>query len=292
MKPQTLLIAPLLLASSLLAQGAGTPPAAARPQYPDPVWLGTFDEAVQRARTIKDGRILVELRDAKCPGCERMATLVYPSVSFGAFMRDKVAVRVDRDTPEGQKLVARFRVRVSPAWLVLTPDLLLCGRQEGESNQSTWFERALAAEKGWGAFLRLLEAERKAPSDPAAVFAVAEEAFRRFGDAMAEERFRRVGYDEKATPVLREKSLTYLATMALETRRFDDAEKALNAILALSKDAALRERAELRLADVEIGRGQRDMASARLKAFLASHPASPNRKQVEELLKALAAPKP
>jgi hypothetical protein len=282
----TLLAAPLLH-----AQEAATP-AAPRPQYPDPTWVGTLTEAVDRARNIKGGRILVELRDEQCPGCDRMETLVYPAASFRAFMNDKVAVNVRRATPEGKRLGERFRVRTSPAWLVLTPDLLLCGKQEGESNQSVWFERLLESEKGWAAFRRKIEEEKKAPADVTLAFAIGEEAYRRSGDAMAEERFRRVSGDVNAPVELRGKSLAFLATIALDARRLDDAEKALKQLQAIVKDPVLLERAELRLADVEIGRGEKAKAVARLKAFLHAHPDSPARPQVETLLRAIGAAKP
>jgi hypothetical protein len=288
-----LLIVPLLLAFPCLrAQEAVPPPAAPRPQDPDPVWATTFSEAVERARAIPEGRVLVELRDARCPDCDRMADLVYPSPSFRSFVRDKVPVRLLRSSPDGKRLSEKFGVRVTPAWVVVTPDLLLSAKQEGASNQSTWIERFVLAERAWGLYLRKLEAEKSAPTDPAATFAVADEAFRRYGDAMAEERFRRVVDDPKAPADLREKSLSYLASIALEARRLDDAEKALHGILATTKDPVVREKAELRLADVDIGRGERTKAAERLKAFLDKHPASPMRPQAQELLEALGTAKP
>jgi thioredoxin-like negative regulator of GroEL len=294
MKPllRLLPVLALLFSPSLLAQEAETAPSEPRPQDDPPVWAGTFDEAVERARAMKEGRILVELRDAQCPECERMEKLLYPSASFNAFTRDKVPVSVLRGTQDGQTLAARFRIRQVPAWLVVTPDLLLSGKQEGESNQSTWIDRFVASERSWGEFLQLLEAEKKSPSDPAAALAVGEEGFRRFGDAMAEERFRRVADDRKAPAELREKALSYLATIALEARRLDEAEKILKQLAAKSKDPALREKAELRLADVEVGRDERKKAADRLKAFLAKYPESPLRPQAEALLNALGASNP
>ena len=118
-------------------------------------------------------------------------------------------------------------------------------------------------------------------------FAVGEEAFRRVGDEMAQERFQRVARDTKAPTQLRERSLAYIAAIALEARRFDDAEKALKQLLATTKDPALLEQAELRLADVEIGRGEKKKAAALLKGFLEKHPQSPMRQDAKALLEAL-----
>ncbi len=285
--PKFLLLPALLLSPVLLAQAPGAPQGASRPQDENPVWAETFDEAVQRARKLPEGRVFVELRTVDCPECDRMGKLIYPSASFRAFMRDKVPVLLDRGTSEGQRLFDRFGLRRVPAWLVLTPDLLLSGRYEGSSSQAAWMEAFVTSEQAWAVFLHKLDAEKKAPADPAAVFAVAEEAFRRGGDAMARERFERLAADGKAPAELRDRSLAYLAAIALEGKRFDDAEKALKQILATTRNPALAEQADLRLADVEIGRGERQKASAHLKNFLQTHPKSPMRKDVEALLEAL-----
>ena len=289
--PRFLLAPVLLLSPVLLAQPSEKPPekpsAASRLQDAPPVWAGTFDEAVQRARAMKNGRVFVELRAAECPECERMEKLIYPSASFRAFMRDKVPVVLDRAGPDGQRLAERFGIQRMPAWLVLTPDLLLAGRQEGGSSQAAWIDAFVASEQAWGEFLRKLDAEKKAPSDPAAAFAVGEEAFRRVGDEMAKERFQRVAGDKKAPTELRERSLAYLAAIALEARRFDDAEKALKQLLSTTKNPELLEQAELRLADVEIGRGDRTKAASILRSFLEKHPQSPRRRDVEALLEAI-----
>lgn len=294
MKPSLRFLLALLVLSAplLLAQEAEKAPVPYRPQDDAPVWTRSFDEAVERARKMRDGRILVELRNAECPECERMAKVLYPTASFRAFVRDKVPVSLDRGTADGERLARRFGVRVLPAWLVVTPDLLLCGKQEGDSNQSVWVERFVATEKDWAGFLLKLEEEKKAPADPAAAFAAGEGAYRHFGEAMAEERFRRVADDAKAPVELREKSLAYLASIALNARRFDDAEKALDRLLATSKDPALLEKAELRLADVDLGRGERKKAADRLRAFLEKHPGSAARPQAEALLRAIEPPRP
>lgn len=262
-----------------------------RPQDEPPAWAATWDEALAQARKTPDGRVLVELREAACADCERMEKLVYPSASFRAFCRDKVPVSLLVGTAEGDVIARRYAVRSFPAWLVVSTDGLLCGKQEGASNQSTWIDRFVATERDWNLFLGKLEAERQAPDDLAAVYAVAEEAYRRFGDDMAEARFRRIADDRKAPMALREKSLPYLATMSLAARRFDDAERDLKRLLSVTKDPAVREKAELRLVDVAVGRGERRRAEGMLEAFLKKHPESPLRPQAEALLEALRAPK-
>jgi hypothetical protein len=259
-----LVLAALTSTPLLIAQEAPKPDPPSRPQDDPPVWAGTFDEAVERARKLPGGRVLVEVREAACPDCERMEKLVYPTASFRAF----------------------------PAWLVVSTDGLLCGKQEGASNQSTWVERFVATEREWAAFQQKLQKEKKAPNDLSAVLAVAEDAYRRFGDEMAGKRFRRIADDPKSSTALKEKALPYLASIGLAAGRLDDAERDLKALLVLTKDPALREKAELRLVDVEVGRGERRKAQEKLKGFLAKYPESPLRPQAEALLEALSAPNP
>ncbi|MHB8796936.1 MAG: thioredoxin family protein [Thermoanaerobaculia bacterium] len=287
-----ILLAPALLAAPLLlAQGPQTAFPSAGTDAPID-WAETMPDALKRAAALDGGRLLVEIRDAQCPECERMEKLLYPSASFRAFLKDKVPVRLLRGTADADRLFARYRLRTTPAWLVLSTDLMLCGKQEGDTNQSTWIERFFETEKAWAAFLRSIDDEKANPADPARAFAVGEEAYRRYGDVMAERRFRKVSENEQAPAELRAKSLAYLATFALEARRFDDAAKTLEQVLATSTDPALLERAELRLADVEIGRGDRPKAAARLKAFLENHPKSPLKPQAEDLLRLLTSAKP
>ncbi|HMM34608.1 MAG TPA: hypothetical protein PKA62_07715 [Thermoanaerobaculia bacterium] len=287
----TLLAPALLFAPLLLAQGPQTAFPSEGTDAPLD-WATTMPDALKRAGALDGGRLLVEIRDAQCPECERMEKLLYPSASFRGFLKDKVPVRLLRGTPEADQLWTRYRLQTTPAWLVLSTDLMLCGKLEGDTNQSTWIESFFQSEKAWAAFLRAIDEEKASPADPARSFAVGEEAYRRYGDVMAERRFRKVSEDEQAPAELRARSLAYLATFALEARRLDDAAKALEKVLATSTDPALLERAELRLADVEIGRGDREKAAARLNAFVEKHPQSPLKAQAEELLRLLHTARP
>ena len=90
------LLALLLLAPGVLLAQEAVPPAEAADDAP--VWAVGLSEALDRARSL-DRRVLVELRDAHCPECERMEKLLYPSASFRAFLKDKVPVRLLRGTP-------------------------------------------------------------------------------------------------------------------------------------------------------------------------------------------------
>ncbi len=288
---------PLVLALALASDPAPTPtPAAPQPEVGsanagraglEVEWAPTMAEAIERARKKPDGRILVELTASDCGECQRQEALVVPSTSFYGFTLDKVPVRLGISSPEGRRLAERFGIPAPPAWIVLTTDGLLCGLQGGPANQQSWIETFMRTEQSWAAYRKKLEEERKTPGDLAVVFDVAEETFRRGGDELAEPRFRRIVESKSAGPGMKERSLAYLASIEMDQKRIPEAQKHLETLLATGTDPVLRERAELRLADVEIAKGRRDLAIARLRQFRKDHPDSPLASQAEGLLRRL-----
>ena len=255
-------------------------------------WTGTWEEAVGAARQIPDGRILIYFGDDDCGACRRMEALVIPSTSFWAFTRDKVPLYLRLGSEEGKALGTRLRVREAPTWVVVTPELVVCGGQAGPTSQMGWVETFAKSEASWVAYRRLLETEKQAPADAKAVFDVARETFRRGGDRIAEPRFERLANDAKAPPEVREQSLAYLATIELDAGRPDRADGYLDRLLSVATDPALKQRAQLRKADVEIARGRRDLAIARLQGFKKEWPLSPLVAEADALLQALTATKP
>jgi hypothetical protein len=256
------------------------------------IWAPTLEAAQASARAMRNGRILLFFTDPDCDQCDRMLKLVAPSTSFFSFTRDKVPVPVDVTKPEGLALAQRLRVVGIPTWIVVTTDLLECGRQEGVTTQQGWVEAFVQAERGWAAYRRAADAEASNPADTDLVFNVAKLTYQRNGREQAETRFRRLAEDPKASPDVREQSLGYLASIDLDAGRFDDATRRLDTLIATARSPQLRERAELRRADVEIARGRKDLAAYRLREFKKAHPDSPLVREADALLDALQKPAP
>lgn len=253
----------------------------------DVVWADSFSDAVEKAKKIPGGRILIEFVDDNCAACGRQETFIVPTTSFYAFTRDKVPVRLSRSSTDGRRLAARFGVQGVPTWMVVTPDLLMCGVLAGLTNQSQWFQTFAETERSWALYKQKLEEEAKDPGNVALVFAIAEETFKRSGDDLAEPRFARLAKEPKASPEMRERSLAYLTSIQMDQMRIEEAARNLETLLETAKDPVLRERAELRLADVEIARGRKDRAVKRLQDFKKAHPASPFAAEADELLRVL-----
>jgi hypothetical protein len=251
------------------------------------LWARTLAEATEGAKRLKDGRILIFFVEPSCGQCDRMQALVVPSTSFYAFTRDKVPLYEDVSTPEGKDLARRLRIYGTPTWIVVTPDLLECGRQEGPTTQKGWVDAFIQVERGWAGYRKVLVAETAEPVNPQLVFDAARQTYQRGGGTQAESRFRRLALDAKTPAAIREQSLGYLTSLEMESGRFDDAVSHLDTLIATAQDPALKQRAELRRADVEIARGRKDLATWRLKEFLKAHPDSPLAAEAQALLDAL-----
>ncbi len=251
------------------------------------LWARTLSEATEGAKRLKDGRILIFFVEPNCGQCYRMEALVVPSTSFYAFTRDKVPLYEDVSTAEGGDLARRLRIRGAPTWILVTPDLLECGRQEGPTTQQGWVDAFIQVERGWAGYKKLLAAESAEPGNSQLVFDAARKTYQLGGGTQAESRFRRLAGDAKTPAAIREQSLGYLTSLEMEAGRFDDAVSHLDTLIATAQDPALKQRAELRRADVEIARGRKDLATWRLKEFLKAHPDSPLAAEAQALLDAL-----
>jgi predicted negative regulator of RcsB-dependent stress response len=285
----------LLFALALLAQIAqATPPAPPQTAsaYPgaaglEVIWAPTLQQAQTTARETKDGRILIFFTDPDCGECSRMLKIIAPSTSFYAFTRDKVPVPVAISTPDGLALAKKMRVVGVPTWIVATPDLVECSRQEGVTTQQGWVETFVQGERSWAAFRRAQAAESANPANSAAVFEVARQLYQRGAREQAEGRFRRLAADASVAPEVREQASAYVASIDLDAGRFDEATRMLDTLIASTKDPQLKERAELRRADVELARGRKDLAAYRLREFKKAHPESPLAAEAQALLDAI-----
>ena len=284
-----MILTSLLLAAAL--QEKPVPPgkgsAEAAPAGYEVPWVSTWDEALAAAKKIPNGRILIEFVDNNCGGCQRMEALIVPSTSFFSFMRDKVALRLVRSSADGQRLSAKFGVATVPAWVVTTPDLLLSGFQMGQTSQTSWFQTFSQTERSWGDYRRKLDEEAKNPANQELVFDVARETFKRGGDPLAETRFQRLVDVSTTKPEIKEQSLAYLASIKLDSKRVEEAAKDLELLIKIGKDPVLHERAQLRMADVELARGRKDQAIRRLEEFQKTYPSSPRFAEAGELLKVI-----
>lgn len=293
--PTTAHRSPLVSAALLGALLAASPVRGAEPRPPVTSaerWKGTVAEGVAEAKTLKSPELLVEIVGKSCGQCDRMDALILPAQAFQDAFGEKALVRIDWESADAKALATRFGLPGPPAWIWMTADGLAISIIAGPSNQGQWFSSIADSLALWTSYQELLAREQKDPSDRALVYEVAVETWKRGGESSSEPRFARLAADAKATPAIRCGSLAYLASIEMEAGRVDAAEGHLKQVLALSDDLALKEKAELRLADVEILRNNRPKALALLRKFKEDHPNSTNLPEVDYLIQALQKPGP
>ncbi len=276
----------------MLHGSAGATPAVAaaekpavRPAAPR---FDSLPRAIEESKKRGNCRIFVFFDAKECSDCERMNALVLPARIFREVVEDKVIVRVDVNSEEGARLGEEYGISSAPAWIVMTPDGLLSWLQKGMTPQGAWLELLSRSEESWTAYQKLVAEAAENPNDGAKVFESARETFRRHGDAQSEKSFSRLVSDPSTPAPILEQSLAYLATIEMNQKKLDEARVHLEALLKIAKDPALRERAELRLVEVEIGKENGAAASARLERFAGSHPDAAT-KTVEDLRRIIAA---
>ena len=274
----------LLLPLSPAAAQALPPPPAAAPASP---WADTLDEGIARARNLRSRQILVSLSGKDCGPCDRMDALILPARAFDTLFEGVALVRLDWDSPDAKTIAERYQISAPPAWVWLTADGLLVGLAGGSSSQAQWFEAMGATQAAWQKYQAKLDREKADPSDRALVYEVAVETWKRGGEEAAEARFRRLAADPKAPASTRSGSLAYLATIELDRGRANAAEVFLKELLATSEDPAMKERAELRLADVQVMKKNIPLALQLLKKFRKDHPDSPLVAEANKLIAAL-----
>jgi hypothetical protein len=268
----------LLLLALLFRGGAGASPAvpasdkpATRPAAPQ---FDSLSRGIEEARKRGSCRIFVFLDAKECGDCDRMNSLIIPARIFKDVVEDKVVVRVDVNSEEGARLGEAYGISSAPAWIVMTPDGVLSWLHKGMTPQAAWLELLSVSEDRWNLYQKMLAEETANPTDGKRAFENARETFRRHGDAQAEKGFRRLVGDPSTPLPIREQSLAYLATIEMNGKRLDEAREHLETLLKIGQDPALRERAELRLVEVEIGKNDAAAAKRLLDQFVKAHPDS------------------
>ena len=146
--------------------------------------------------------------------------------------------------------------------------------------------RFIRGERGWQGFRRAQAAENEKPGDPPPSTRWRASSSRGARATRPKAVPPTRGRPEDARRI-REQSTAYLASIDLDAGRVDDATRLLDDLAATAKDPQLRERAELRRADVEIARGRKDLAAVPPQGIPEGAPDSPLAVEAQALLDAL-----
>lgn len=249
-------------------------------------WTADPEEA--RSRAVAENKLVfVEFEGEECGNCQRMKTLLYPAFDFEALLIGMVPVRVDLESTAARELRDRYGVNEAPAILILSPEGRLVFRMEGFLNAPDFYRQVHKDLDAYQKFTRKVEAQ-DVPRLPAAeAVSTGRELYERSDPGAAFPRLSRAVSHPKATAAQRDEAREVLAAVELDLGRPAAARQTINRLIATTKSAERRERAELFRAQIPLAEDKPAEALALFRKFARDHPKSPHLPQVQELVEKL-----
>lgn len=244
-------------------------------------WEATYEKA--RSRASKEGKVVfVEFMETGCGNCLRMEGLLYPAVNFEMTLLRMVPVKLDRAAGEGAALAERYGITEAPAVLIVSAGGALVFRVNGFDQAGAFYTHVRESMAAWDKVHVRMIHEPEFQDDPKQELALGTELALRFDPEEAAPRFERAAHALDAET--RDRALTYLASAQFKLKRYADSRATLGKILVVSKDADLREQAELFVSQIALAEGKRDEARRTVLAFLRDHPDSKRRGGAQTML--------
>jgi len=281
-----------LTAARATAQGpATTPPGAERkaagPGNAD--WASDAAEARSRAAAQKK-LVFYEFVNPGCGDCRRMESLLYPALDFEALLVGMVPVRIELDSPAGQELAGRYTITETPSILIATPEGRLVFLMQSFKNAPDFYRHVHKDLDAYRDLVRRIDSQDVATLNAQEAYTTGTELYTRFDFQGAAARLRRAAAAPDATPQLRANALEGLAAADLQLDRAADARRAIEKVLATTKNPDQKERAELFLAQIALTENKPAEALAVYKKFEKNHPDSRYLAKVHSFVERLEAP--
>jgi thioredoxin-related protein len=292
-RPRRTALALLLFASAAAALSQATLPGQTNAvRSPgNAQWAPTVEEAGKRAA--REGKFLfVEFDQQNCGHCQRMDILLYPAFDFEALLIPMVPVKVLLESVEGKEMARRHGIKEAPAILILSPEGRMVFLMEGFTTAQDFYQHARQELDIYKAFARKVEAQ-DIPLLPAReAFDTARELYQRGDYSGALPRLKRAAAAPDATVVLREDARELLAAVELDGGDIASSRQTIQRLIATTKDAKRRERAELFRAQIPLAENNTKEAYALFKKFEKDHPKSVYLPQVRALVARLTGEAP
>jgi tetratricopeptide (TPR) repeat protein len=189
--------------------------------------------------------------------------------------------------------VARLHgIKETPAIVVLSPEGRMVFLMEGFTTAEDFYQHARQELDIYKAFARKVEGQ-DIPRLPAReAFDTARELYQRGDPSGALPRLKRAVAAPDAKVVLREDARELLAAVELDGGDTTSSRQTIQRLIATTKDAKRRERAELFRAQIPLAENKTDEAYALFKKFEKDHPKSVYLPQVRALADRLAGDAP
>lgn len=249
-------------------------------------WARTVEEA--RARASKEDKLVfVEFHKKECGNCERMDNLLYPSPDLVAMLATMVPVKVDLESHTGSDFSERYGFQETPTILVTTPEGRLVFLMEGFHNQGEFFRNAYAGVESYRKFAKRVESQDIAKLPMKEALETGTELYRRSDPEAALPRLRRAAAAPGATGTERPDALELLAATEFDLGQADASRRTIERLIAMTKDGARKERAELFRAQIPLAANRPTEALALFRKFQKDHPQSVHIAQVNEVVQKL-----
>src|SRR5262249_31644912 len=203
-----------------------------------------------------------------------MDDLLYRAFDFEALLIPMVPVKVFTDSGEGAELASRLSIKEAPAVLIRSPEGRMVVLMEGFSSAQDFYSNIHKELDAYKAFARKVEAQDVAKLPAGEALETGRELFQRGDPAAALPRLKRAASHPAAKASQRDEAREILAAAELEGGDVKASRQTVERLIETTKDAAMRERAELFRAQLPLAENKPQEADALYKKFEKDHPDS------------------
>ena len=241
--------------------------------------------AAQKAAKEKNQLILVDMFAEWCGWCHRFEREVFPSEAFQKATDDIVLLRLDtEDKKEGTEFQRKYQVTSLPTFLLLTPDLTLAGAIRGYAPAPQFVQMLADTRAKHAAFEKRVKSEASLAKDYPGRLELAKEFVSRNAYPQAETRFRKLTAEKGVPGSIRDEAFYQLAFLYALQNKFDDAQKTIKSLVAVSNRGDAVERSKLLAGQIYMAQGNLLGAANELRNFKKTYPSSPHLATVNAVL--------
>ena len=179
-----------------------------------------------------------------------------------------------------------------PSILIATPEGRLVFLMQGFKDQRDFYAHAHQSLDAYRAWAKTIDAQDVARLRAEEAYQSGRQLFARFDYAQARSRYKRASMAPDASPAIKEAALEGLAASELRLGEPAPARKTIDQLIATTKNAERKERAELFRAQIPLSQNQPAEALALYKKFEKDHPQSKYLEQVRAFIARLEPAEP
>jgi tetratricopeptide (TPR) repeat protein len=269
------------VASSAIAQEH--PPSDANRPVKSPgnaEWAKDADDAKAKAAAQKK-LVFYEFDSPNCSACQRMDGLLYPAFDFEALLVGMVPVKLELGSNAAAPVAERYKVKDVPSVLITSPEGRIVFLMQGFKTAPEFYSHVHADLDKYRQFVKRIDAQDVPNLSAEEAYMTGRELYARSDPAAALPRLKRASVAPNPQPGVRENALEGLAEVELELGNPKASRETIDKLIATTKNAEQKERAELFRAQLPLAEKKPAEALALYKQFLKDHPQSQFRGQVE-----------